>query len=80
MCTQGPKTHLLVSKSKYNMNKYVAQTALTMVMGSIPSANNILILLKEIVHPKMKIAPLFAHPRAILGIYYFLLSDKYIWN
>ncbi len=57
------------------MNKYVAQSALTMVMGSIPSANNILILLKGIVHPKMKITPWFT--RAILRIYDVLLSDEY---
>ncbi len=32
---------------------------------------------KGIVHPKMKITPLFTHPQAILGVYDVLLSDKY---
>ncbi len=70
MCTQGPKTHVLVSNnSKYNMNKYVAQTVLTMVMGSIPSANNIFILLRDS-SPKDENCPMIcspsSHPRNIL--------------
>ncbi len=32
---------------------------------------------KGIVHPKMKITVWFTHPQAILGVYDFLLSDKY---
>ncbi len=34
-------------------------------------------MLKEIVHPKIKITPWFTHPQAIHGVYDFLLSDKY---
>ncbi len=33
--------------------------------------------LKGIVHLKMKITPLYTHPQAMLGLYDFLLSDKY---
>ncbi len=32
--------------------------------------------LKGLVHPKMKINLCFTHPRSILGVYDFLLSDK----
>ncbi len=31
---------------------------------------------KGLVHPKMKISPWFTHPRGILGVYDFLLSDE----
>ncbi len=32
--------------------------------------------IKRLVHPKMKISLCFTHPRGILGVYDFLLSDK----
>jgi len=33
--------------------------------------------LKGLVHFQMKITPSFTHPRAILGVYEFLLSDEH---
>ncbi len=40
------------------------------------------VLLKGIVHPKMKITPWFTHPQAILGVYDLILSNdqSYIKN
>ncbi len=34
-------------------------------------------VVKGIVHPKMKITSSFTHPQAIVGVYNFLISDKY---
>ncbi len=33
--------------------------------------------IKGLVHPKMKITPWLTHPHGILGVYDFLLSDKF---
>ncbi len=33
--------------------------------------------IKGLVHPKMKISPCFTHPQDNLGVYDFLLSDKF---
>ncbi len=34
-------------------------------------------LVKGLVHPIMKVTPWFTHPQAILGVYDFIISDKY---
>ncbi len=44
--------------------------------GGCPLLVNAKCIIKGLVHPKMKISLCFTHPRGILGVYDFLLSDK----